>query len=513
MIFSSRFSVWTLFAVILLMTAGLSDAKTALNQNAVRQVGDHQVSDHRIDDPLASLIRVNVTSQGYSFHRPWRKQSPARRTAIGVILKGPRVLITASLIANSRYIELEMPDTRVKSAATVYVVDYEANLALLEPSDPAFLSHTTPLELTEDAVTGDNLDIWQVRTNGAVVFSKGPVTAVEVTQYPYSNRFLSYRMNNSLQYRLGNATLPVVKDGKLAGMLMRHDPKDQTTDVIAAPVIAHFLEDAADGKYKGFPLIGFRIAFTEDPQLRRYAGIESLSGGVYVEHVSEKSPAETAGIQAGDIVTEIGDFSIDSRGNYPHPLYGRLSMTHLIRCEYHDGDNMKIRVFRDGAMKELTVMPQYKSAGAYTVPPYRIDAAPRYYILGGLIFHELSKSYLNEYNRRQSRVPQHLLYYAGNQNNMAYGERKKIVFLSAVLPTSYTIGYEDLSDLVLLAVNEQPVSTLEDIPAALKNPVKGFHKIEFEQRPGTIYLDPAELPVIDELIKKRYYLPALKNLN
>ncbi len=45
-----------------------------------------------------------------------------------------RVLVTADLVANQNYVELERAESGDKSAANVVVVDYEANLALLEPS-------------------------------------------------------------------------------------------------------------------------------------------------------------------------------------------------------------------------------------------------------------------------------------------------------------------------------------------------------------------------------------------
>ena len=104
-----------------------------------------------------SLVRVNVTGQPYDFVRPWQKKAPFSKRALGAVLPGGRVLVTADLVANQNYVELERAESGDKTAANVIVVDYESNLALLEPSDKKFLDGLTPLQLALDTVVGDRL--------------------------------------------------------------------------------------------------------------------------------------------------------------------------------------------------------------------------------------------------------------------------------------------------------------------------------------------------------------------
>ena len=77
------------------------------------------------------VIRVNVASQSSNFSQPWRKNPPVLRQGLGVVLMDGRILVTAELVANHSYVELEKPETALKAAAQVEVVDYDANLALL----------------------------------------------------------------------------------------------------------------------------------------------------------------------------------------------------------------------------------------------------------------------------------------------------------------------------------------------------------------------------------------------
>src|SRR5436189_2226055 len=79
-----------------------------------------------------ALIRVNVTGQSYDYFRPWQKKAPFSKRALGAVLSKGRVLVTADLVSNHNYVELQRADSEEKTAATVEVIDYEANLALLQ---------------------------------------------------------------------------------------------------------------------------------------------------------------------------------------------------------------------------------------------------------------------------------------------------------------------------------------------------------------------------------------------
>src|SRR5205807_10474905 len=115
-----------------------------------------------------ALVRVNVTGQSYDYFRPWQKRAPFSKRALGAVLSQGRVLVTADLVANQNYVELERAESGEKTAASVEVVDYEANLALLQPQDKKFLEGLPPLELTNDTVVGDRLAALQLEQTGAL---------------------------------------------------------------------------------------------------------------------------------------------------------------------------------------------------------------------------------------------------------------------------------------------------------------------------------------------------------
>lgn len=462
-----------------------------------------------------SLVRVNVTGQPYDHVRPWQKRAPFSKRALGAVLPQDRVLVTADLVANQNYVELEQAESGEKTAANVVVVDYEANLALLEPVEKKFLSGLAPLQLALDTVVGDRLSAWQLEPTGALVGTEGIVTTIQMTRYPTDlGQFLTYRISIPMQYRDNSYTVPLVKNNKLAGLLIRFDPRTQVLDAIPAPLIAHFLKDAEKPRYPGFPSAGFGFFPTRDPQLRSYAGQTGKPAGVYVTSVEPDLPAAKAGLKVGDIVVGLGGNTIDQNGNYVDPLYGKIEFTHIITGRAYTGDVVPMQIQRDGKPMQLNLILEHRSVDDYVIPPYSFDRAPSYYILGGLVFQELSRQYLKEWGGNWLKdAPQRFVYKDRFQSELYPEGNRRVVVLTQVLPANSTIGYDELAYLTVTKVNGNEVKSLKDLEEAVKQPLGGFIKIETEEDPKQIELDASEVANEAEALQQNYGLPSLQRLN
>ena len=462
----------------------------------------------------APVVRVNATNQAYDFFHPWTKRAPVSRRGLGAVLEGQRVLVTAELVANSNYVEFEKAEGGEKVSATVEVVDYEANLAILKTADEKFLDGIKPLAVGHAAVD-DRISFLQLEPTGELLTTSGLLTNIEVSRYPIDDTsLLTYRLTASLQYRESSFTIPAVKDGKLVGLLMRYDNRSQNVDLIPAPVIEHFLKAAANKEYRGFPRGGASVTAMRDPQLRRYAGLKNgETGGVYVTDVQRGSPAAKAGIQTGDVILAIGGNAIDQDGNYTDPQYGKISLAHLITTKSFDGDILKFKIFRKGETLDLPVTLANRPAQDCVIEPYVVDRAPKYYVLGGLVMQELSRQYLKEWGQEwYKKAPQRFIYMDRYQSELFQDDRKKIVVLTQVLPSPATIGYEELSYLVVTKINGVAINGLADVATAVKQPSDGFHRIEFSENPKVIYLDAKEIEAGDAALMQNYGLPAIKRL-
>lgn len=457
-----------------------------------------------------SLVRVNSTSQSYDFLRPWLKKNPSTRRGLGVVVAENRVLVTAELVANHTYIELERPASGERIAARLEFVDYEANLALLSATDPEFLKQAEVLQLDETAAVESTVEILQLEPNGQVAATQAKITTITMAPYLLDDAgMLVFRLTAPIQQRDGSFVLPAVRDGRLLGILMRYDARNQTADVIPPPVIQSFLESAASGSLAAFPRAGIVFAPLRDPQLRKYLGLEA-EGGVLVTEVEPRGSGESAGLKKEDVILSIDGIAIDSDGNFSHPRFGRLPLSYLIAIQKKSGDVVDLEVFREGEIERLSMPLRRVPPTERSVPPYLFDTAPEYFIRGGLVFQELSRPYLQEWGGEwRGNAPQRLVVAELMQNELRPGG-EKVVVLTDVIPTAATIGYEGISQVIVEEVDGKPVHSLRDLAEALDAGRDGhIHELRLEDEPRVLFLDSATAKKADEQVRRQYGIPEL----
>ena len=437
-------------------------------------------------DVKTSLVRINSTQQSWNPWQPWEKNPPRKRRALAAIVAPRRVLITSELAANATYLEFESADGMRFARAKVIAVDYEANLALLGPAAESagdvLFAGTVPFAITTPPTIGDSLEILQLEDNGLTLQTSGTLQSIEVAaNFLPGHNFLTYLVKASMQKAASSYSLPVLHDGKLAGVLLSYDVKDQLCDVASTDIVARFLKEADSGSYTGFPSLGVTIARTEDTSLRQWLKLNDDQGGIFIHSVRKGGAAETAGVKQGDVLLAVDGQAIDRRGYYAHPNYGRLSWGHLVRGEKSTGDVVVLSVMRDGAIMELKATLTREDDATRLVPGHLFDRAPNYLLKGGLIFQELSRAILEGFGEDwPSRAPLNLLD-AYNNPEKYQESMDRVVFLSGVIPTPATVGYERLRNLIVHKVNGRKIRNMKTLLAAFEGNPDELHSIEFAE--------------------------------
>ena len=463
-------------------------------------------------DLLKSVVRISATQQSWTQAQPWDKLSPGKRRSLGAIVAGNQVLTTAEMAVDATYIELESPDGKRLATGKVIAVDYEANLALLgveSEADLKFFEGTEPLEIAARPKPGDTLDIVQVEENGTPLVTTGGIQGIDVvSNFLPGQFFLTYEVKASMQSAANSFSLPVLRDGKLAGILTSYDAKDQLSDVISTDLVERFVREASDGDYAGFPSLGISTSRTEDINFRAWLKLPEEKGGLYVSTVRVGSAAEKAGLKKGDVIVNIDGHEIDRLGYFEDSHYGRLYWSHLVRGAKSSGDKIAMDVIRDGQPLKVEAVLDRRDEKDQLVPAYTFGKAPTYLVKGGLVFQELTRPLLEAFGEEwQSRAPLNLLdVYENPQKYEARAHR--IVFLAGVIATPATVGYEPLRNLIVTKVNGQEIKDMKSLIEAFdKGGSDGMHAIEFADEKFTVHLDEAVSTAVDEQLIQRGLAP------
>jgi len=81
-----------------------------------------------------------------------------------------------------------------------------------------------------------------------------------------------------------------------------------------------------------------------------------------------------------------------------------------------------------------------------------------------------------------------------------------------VLPANSTIGYDDLAYLTVTKVNGKEIKSLDELAAAVKEPINGFIKIETEEDPKQIELDASQVAAEAQELQENYGISSLQRL-
>ena len=448
------------------------------------------------------VVSIDVTYQLWDEDRPWAKQAPRTRTANAVVVADTHILTTAQLLEDATFLRLSKFGRPQAGEPRILFVDRDVNLALVE-IDPAVAEGLEPVPVAEHTPASGVLRT--VRWSGQQLES----AASRIIRFEVSRSWGS-RVEHAFTYMRtdmanGGWSEPVFDDGTLVGITVSQSR--QESRAIPVEIIGRFLQRAANGGAR-LPSLGALWQVNRDSAVTRFLGQSDEPRGVVVRQVPWGTSA-CGVLRPLDVLLEIDGHRIDPEGFYRHPRLGQLRVTHLLAEHYSTGETIPVKVVRDG--REQTLMMLLRGApAALDLIPFQRSGQPPYLIAGGLVLRELDFPYLGTWgNDWSKRAPIPLLTRYGLQKQGQSPQRRRLVLITTVLPSEYTLSYEDLKEQVVEKVNGRSIGSLADVVEALENPADGFHVFALapDSQRRLVVLDAAQLEAVTAQILADYQVP------
>jgi len=453
------------------------------------------------------VVELSTVYQVFDPTRPWAKMNPAQTGSFGVVVPGPYILTTARSIRNATLIKVGKYGAPPTSRATVFHRDEDVNLAVIAVDDKDFFNDLKVADLADSLPSGNS--VYSVRwNNGQLETSSSRVSRIQVLSGPLSDLQHAFLLA-STDISGGGLAEPVFYDSKLVGLTVYQDRSDMAR-ILPAEIISSYLEalNTADG-YAGFAYLGAGWQSNRDPALAEFLGMKENRRGVIIGNAAWGTTA-FGKLEPKDVLLSLDGHEIDAEGYYSHPRYGKLNFMNILTDGRRAGDLMNAVVLRGGEQVEIELELKRYTASARLISWRESDDPPPYFIAGGFIFIELDIDYLASWGKRWRKTADtRLLTYLELEKEAQRADRKKIIILSGVLPDAYNIGYQDMRDLAVSAVNGSPIDSIAAAVEAFDSPKDGFHVIEFfpNRIAAQAVLDASTFEAASGAILQKYSIP------
>jgi hypothetical protein len=420
-----------------------------------------------------SIVRVEVSRKVYDYYQPWNRRTD-RSMKMGLVVGERQILTTCQDMSDYTLVRVQKDGRGKWTNATVSWVDYYANLAMLTVGDESFWPGLSPATLGGSVpAEGAALQILRWR-EGKLENRTAEFTQFAVRQSEFSAiSHVQLEMDSEIQ--AAGWGEPVVLNSHVVGILSQQ--RGRACKAIPTSFIRTILAARRAGTYRGLGYFHFYWQPAENTASLEYLRLPGDPRGAMIINVPERPDGLTNVLRPRDIILQIDGFDVDVQGDYKDPEFGQLLLENLATRGKWAGDEIKMKIWRDGKPVDLAYrLPKY--GYAHSVVPYGVyDQPPEYLILGGLVFQPLTYPYLQRWGAEwERRAPFRLTYYTPDE---ATQEQPSIVILSQVLPDPYNIGYQDQRYQVLQRVNGKRVHNLTDVREALKTPTDKYHVLDF----------------------------------
>jgi len=492
-------------------------------------------------------VLLKTFQQSYDWRIPWEKRDIRTQTGMAIVVSLPQssknkisesvdsqtlyLLTTAEMVADATLIEATSQGIRKPFQAKLVVMDYAANLALLKIENAKFWWNLKPVEWApvKSKTNSDANNIYTLKIKSQ---DEWDMETVIIDRMAVGHREVSDAWFPLLKIRgvsQSGQGYPLLQDNETVGMILEAGGGE--AKAMQAEMLLEFLRHASKKPYRSLAHRGFNWKRLPQDSTADYFQIPSGKPGILVSRVLPYGTGSNVLIH-GDYLTKIGKWTLSHDGNVEHPEWGLSLFDLLFLDQLKVGDSVVLEVIRAGEPIVLkTKVSAYEEDGR-TVPLKRVGHSPRYVIQGGFLFQELTLNYLRMWGANwKTRAPVRLRLFLEQNKTVMVDEKNKtsdsysakkdstelphrIVLMTQVIPDPLNIGYQELSNAIVLQVNGRYIKRLKDVPDAFLYPQDNFHRIDF--LPGaerlSVILPVAELEKSNRRIKNNFRIPKLQSL-
>jgi S1-C subfamily serine protease len=442
-----------------------------------------------------SIVRFDNTSQRADWRTPWNPGRPARSSGTGFVVAGGRIMTNAHVVADSKNLVFHLSGDATPHDARIVLVGHDCDLALVEPVEKGILDGIAPLPIGEMPNVGDQVVTMGYPAGGRWLSStSGVVSRIDYLKSAHAGSY-HVGIQTDAAINPGNSGGPVVRDGRVVGVAYQGiGMLENTGFFIPPPIVKHFLDDAADGRYDGFPQLDIFVSNLDSPAARRRAGMGDKETGVRVDFVHPKSPAFGV-LNAGDILLALDGEILANDGTFTYR--DQQLQIGAVLDRFRPGDKVRARVLRAGSRIDLQIPV---TLSVYPIRAY--ETLPKYFVYGGLVFAPIDREYLESLG---SSTPTEINYdYVYRQIEVPETPLPGRVMLLRRLdhPVNSTMAVTGTA--IVERVNGREVHTLEDVIAALQANTNTHHVFEFAYGGRISVLDRAAADAANKAILDQY---------
>jgi len=458
-----------------------------------------------------SVVRIVNHAQRPNWYSPWSPGSTQWLTGSGFVVEGGMIMTNAHVVSDARFLALYLYGDPNPHEGRVVVEGHDCDLALIRPVEPNLLDGVPALPIGGLPPLRSMVETYGYPSGGDQISStQGVVSRIDRQIYTHSAADQHLAVQTDAAINPGNSGGPVVQEGRIVGVAFQNNKQLESVGFfIPTEVIRHFLADAKDGTYDGYPDLAIRTSTLENRAARRLAGMKEGESGVRVDWIAPGGSADGS-LRTGDVLLRIGGEPIANDGSVAS---GDLRLPFGLLVDRHQiGEPLALRILRDGARKDLSIPLKTYPGNVRWSNQY--DRRPRYYVYAGLVFvpldREMVKTFGDDWmSNADSELVYELLFRP--QEDPAILKKERIVLLRRLdHPVNVNIAF--FRNILVDRVNDRSIESLQDLVRAIEENQGPYHVFEFAYFGRVAVLDRAAADKANAEILRDYAVPKDRNL-